>query len=267
MQAHEIARQHALSHPIDAFTIKSNFCTSCTKYVLWRLLPLDTYTDINDNMMILLYFVFIVLATAMAVSSARSPLNPGPTPDLRTASAQSPVSRTGRAHKRNSSTYVVANASQQPQPVTKSPQPRLFPPFSFMSSFFSHALQLFIEDQDVLKLVSRFCAFVVWTALSLSVAGSLGVDTKPLLGLASMAFLTIGVGAKDVLTNTFAGLFVIFARPFRRGSSITIHASHGPYSGNVVAIDMRYVRLQQTKGQLLVPLGVIINTPITVEEL
>jgi small-conductance mechanosensitive channel len=217
-------------------------------------------------MKMLLCILLIVLATAMAVSSTRSSLHPGQT-GLRAASAQSTVSRAGRTQKHNSSTCVVASANQQPPSDVKSPRPRLFPPFSFMSSFFSHALQLFIEDQDVLKLVSRFCAFVVWTALSLSVAGSLGVDTKPLLGLASVAFLTIGVGAKDVLTNTFAGLFVIFARPFRRGSSITIHASHGPYSGKVVAIDMRYVRLQQTKGQLLVPLGVIINTPITVEEL
>lgn len=146
----------------------------------------------------------------------------------------------------------------------------IFPAFDFMSKFFSGALQLFITDVDVLKLVSRICALTVWLALALSVAGSLGFDTKPLLGLASVAFISIGIGAKDLISNTIAGLFVAFARPFRRGSHITIHAPHGlTFSGRVLAINMRYLRLQQqaTKGTTLIPLSFCLNKPITVEEL
>ena len=67
-------------------------------------------------------------------------------------------------------------AKKQPNETQRS----FFAPLD-MSKMFQSALQLFISDVDVLKLVSRFCSVTVYLALALSVAGSVGYDTKPLL--------------------------------------------------------------------------------------
>lgn len=156
-------------------------------------------------------------------------------------------------------------AKKQPNETQRS----LFAPLN-MSKMFQGALQLFISDVDVLKLVSRFCSVTVYLTLTLSVLGSVGYDTKPLLGLASVVLVALGIGAKDLISNTFAGLFVAFARPFRRNSKITIHSPYGmSFSGRVLSIDMRYLRLQDPskQGTTLIPLNFCLNKPITVEEL
>ena len=164
---------------------------------------------------------------------------------------------------------ATTSNNQQSQNAPVAQKKGLFAPLN-LSRVFQSALQLFISDVDVLKLVSKGCAMTVYLALALSVAGSLGYDTKPVLGLASVVFLSLGIGAKDIVSNTFAGLFVAFARPFRRNSKITIHSPSGmTFSGRVLSIDMRYLRLQESakQGTTLIPLNFCLNKPITVEEL
>ena len=68
-----------------------------------------------------------------------------------------------------SGTGTASNNNKRNDEVTQR-KSRVFPSFDFMSKFFSGALQLFITDVDVLKLVSRICALTVWLALALSVA-------------------------------------------------------------------------------------------------
>lgn len=156
-------------------------------------------------------------------------------------------------------------------------------PFGLLNKAFKELLSNVIDDQDTLRVVSRICATAVWFTLGLSVAGSVGVDTKPIIGLSSAALLTIGWGARDLLANIFAGLFVVFARPFRRGSNITIHGTNGlvEFEGEVLAIDGRYLHLQksfspssvsrgvteQIGGTTLIPLSYVVGKCITVNRL
>lgn len=170
--------------------------------------------------------------------------------------------------------FVMANSTA---PITKRAF-GFYSPFELLRNAIQGMLSAVIDDADVLKLTSKLFTTLIWFTMILSLAGSLGVDTKPIIGLSSVALVTLGVGAKDLLSNTFAGVFFLFFRPFRRSSIITIHGSNGSVEFDrfmVVAIDGRYLHLrpsqtstdERRKGVTLVPLSYIIGKCITVNEL
>jgi len=133
----------------------------------------------------------------------------------------------------------------------------------FMERFFRRFLSLFFLDPDILRIVSKICATIFWAYLALSALGTIGFDTKPLLSLLSISGLTFGFAAKDILTNLFAGIFIIFTRPFKRGQIISVNNIRG----KVMSIDVRYCKLQslKDKSEMLVPLSVVYSNAITIE--
>ena len=134
----------------------------------------------------------------------------------------------------------------------------------FMERFFKRFLSLFFLDPDIIRITSKICAGVFWVYMALSTLGTLGFDTKPLLSLFSISGLTIGFAAKDILTNTFAGIFILFTRPFKRGQIISVNNMRG----RVVSVDVRYVKLQSTKdkSETLIPLSLVYSNAITIEK-
>jgi len=125
-----------------------------------------------------------------------------------------------------------------------------------------------IADPDIQRIVAKLLSICFWLLLFLSLAGSAGVDTKPFLGVLSIALVTIGIGAKDILINTFAGLFLLFARPFRRGNYVRLHGRYQEFAGKVQSIDLRYLKLENVKEKsiIMLPLSFVIGSPITIEK-
>lgn len=134
----------------------------------------------------------------------------------------------------------------------------------FLERFFRGFLSIFINDIDILKVTSKICATIFWAYLLLTALGTLGFDTKPLLSLLSISGLTLGFAMKDILTNLFAGIFIIFVRPFKRGQIITVNNVRG----KVVSIDIRYCRLLSLKdrSEILIPLSMVYGNSITIEK-
>jgi len=135
----------------------------------------------------------------------------------------------------------------------------------FLERFFRGFLSIFIDDIDILKVTSKICATIFWAYFLLSALGTLGFDTKPLLSLLSISGLTLGFAMKDILTNLFAGIFIIFVRPFKRGQIITVNNVRG----KVVSIDIRYCRLLSLKdrSEILIPLSMIYGNSIEIQSL
>lgn len=130
-------------------------------------------------------------------------------------------------------------------------------------TFFRHFVLMLTTDPDLVKLFSNFFSYAFWVYLSLSILGTIGIDTKPFLSLVSITGITLGFAAKDILTNSFSGIFILFTRPFQRGSIISVSG----FKGKVIAMDMRYVRLQSLtdKSETLVPLSIVYKSAITIE--
>ncbi len=78
--------------------------------------------------------------------------------------------------------------------------------------------------------------------------------TKLLLG-GAVAGVLLGIAAQQSLANLFAGLVLLFARPFRVGDHVRFRAGalSGTIDGIVVDISLTYVRLQTDDGPALVP--------------
>eukprot|EP01036_Dinobryon_divergens_P029622 gene29622-38745_t len=104
---------------------------------------------------------------------------------------------------------------------------------------FERLFSLITQDPDILRISSKICAYLVWINILLSTLGTTGVDIKPILSLLSISALTVGFAAKDLLTDTFAGVSILILRPFQRGDIITV----GGFKGTVLSIDLKYVKL------------------------
>jgi small-conductance mechanosensitive channel len=99
-----------------------------------------------------------------------------------------------------------------------------------------------------LALVSVFAVLI----FSLAIAR---IDVKELLVSGAVIGVVIGIAAQQSLANLFAGLVLLFARPFRVGSRVRFRAGAlgGQMDGLVTDIGLTYVRLETDDGPALLP--------------
>jgi small-conductance mechanosensitive channel len=82
-----------------------------------------------------------------------------------------------------------------------------------------------------------------------------GVSPRQLLVGGAVTGVLLGIAAQQSLSNLFAGLVMLFARPFRVGDQVRFRAGalSGQIEGIVTDISLTYVRLQTEDGRVLVP--------------
>jgi len=100
----------------------------------------------------------------------------------------------------------------------------------------------------VLVLVGVFAVLT----FSLAIAR---IDVKQLLVSGAVAGVLLGIAAQQSLANLFAGLVLLFARPFRVGDHVRFRAGalSGQIEGVVIDVSLTYVRLETEEGQVLLP--------------
>jgi small-conductance mechanosensitive channel len=88
-----------------------------------------------------------------------------------------------------------------------------------------------------------------------AVFGVLGVSIDHLLVGAGVAGVVLGIAAQQSLGNVFAGLVLLFARPFRVGDHIRIRsgALGGIFDVFVLEVSLTYVTVHTEDGQLKIP--------------
>jgi small-conductance mechanosensitive channel len=100
----------------------------------------------------------------------------------------------------------------------------------------------------VLVLVGVFAVLT----FSLAIAH---IDVKQLLVSGAVAGVLLGIAAQQSLANLFAGLVMLFARPFRVGDHVRFRAGalSGTIEGVVIDVSLTYVRLRTDEGPVLLP--------------
>jgi len=83
----------------------------------------------------------------------------------------------------------------------------------------------------------------------------LGVPVTQLLVGGAVTTIFIGIAAQQSLGNVFAGIVLLFSRPFSVGDSVVLRsgALSGPIQGVVVEIGITYVRLDTGDGVMYLP--------------
>lgn len=83
----------------------------------------------------------------------------------------------------------------------------------------------------------------------------LGVPLDRLLLSGAITGVVVGIAAQQSLGNAFAGLVLLFSRPFVVGEYITLRsgALGGQYDGEVTAITLMYTRMLTAEGPVSLP--------------
>lgn len=94
----------------------------------------------------------------------------------------------------------------------------------------------------------------VFTVLLFSLAIA-RIDVKQLLVSGAVVGVLVGIAAQQSLANLFAGLVLLFARPFRVGDRVRFRAGalSGQVEGMVIDVSLTYVRLETDEGPVLLP--------------
>ncbi|TFJ87131.1 hypothetical protein NSK_001465 [Nannochloropsis salina CCMP1776] len=120
-----------------------------------------------------------------------------------------------------------------------------------------------VHDRDLSRFIARATAFVIISMIITSILGTLGLDTKPIIAGLGVSGFIVGFALKEIATNVLSGILLVFQRPFKTGWKIRV----GAYTGTVLSIDSRYVRLlTEEDAMILVPAYQVYTQPITVIE-
>lgn len=100
---------------------------------------------------------------------------------------------------------------------------------------------------------------VVFGALSL-----LRVPVGHLLLGGVLTGVILGIAAQQVLANVFAGITILFARPFTIGDELRLRsgALGGPIVGRVSGMTLTYVTVQTVAGPVLVPNSAVLAAAV-----
>lgn len=81
------------------------------------------------------------------------------------------------------------------------------------------------------------------------------IEVRQLLVSGAVLGVLLGIAAQQSLANLFAGLVLLFARPFRVGDRVRFRAGalSGQVEGIVIDVSLTYVRVQTDEGPVLLP--------------
>lgn len=96
------------------------------------------------------------------------------------------------------------------------------------------------RGETLCRLISSFVKYASVIVMLYYCLALLGVDTKTLLASAGILTLVVGLGAKTLVSDILAGLFIIFEGEFRVGDIVTI----GDCRGTVAEIGIRTTKIE-----------------------
>jgi small-conductance mechanosensitive channel len=111
------------------------------------------------------------------------------------------------------------------------------------------------------RLICLLFGYVVVVLCALSL---LHVPVEHLLLGGVLTGVILGIAAQQVLANLFAGIMLLFARPFAIGEELTIRsgALGGPIIGRVTGMTLTYVSIVTKAGPVLLPNSAVLAAAV-----
>ena len=103
--------------------------------------------------------------------------------------------------------------------------------------------------------IRLICVIVGYVSVGLGLLGLLRVDLGNLLVGGAVTGVVIGIAAQQTLGNFFAGLVLLFARPYTPGERVKVRtgALGGPFEGVIVAAGLMYTTIETQEGPVRMP--------------
>ena len=96
------------------------------------------------------------------------------------------------------------------------------------------------KGETICRLLDNVLKFAFAIVIIFFCLGTLGVNTTVLLTSAGILTLVVGLGAKELITDILAGLFIVFEGEFQVGDIVTI----GDFRGEVQEIGVRTTKVK-----------------------
>ncbi len=112
--------------------------------------------------------------------------------------------------------------------------------------------------------IRLICITVGYFTVGLGLLGLLQVDLGNLLVGGAVTGVVIGIAAQQTLGNFFAGLVLLFARPYVPGQRVRIHtgALGGPFEGSIVVAGLMYTIIETADGPISIPNAGLLGSAI-----
>lgn len=123
------------------------------------------------------------------------------------------------------------------------------------------------RDLDLARFLAKAGSLALYSVGGMTVLGTLGVDTGPIIAGIGVTGFTLGFALKEIATNFLSGVLLVFNKPFQKGQYLKVMgaAAGQNLEGEVESIDARYVLLRtRERGLLMVPSVVVYTNPILV---
>jgi small-conductance mechanosensitive channel len=101
---------------------------------------------------------------------------------------------------------------------------------------------------SAMGIIRALVTFLVFAIALVLILGNLGVNVAGLIAGLGIGGIAIGLAAQGIFSDLFAGISILFDRPFKVGDVISYDSS----MGTVEQIGMRTTRIRATTGELMI---------------
>lgn len=102
--------------------------------------------------------------------------------------------------------------------------------------------------QTGMAMVRAAIGFIVWSIALLLILDNINVDVTALIAGLGIGGIAIGLAAQGMFTDLFAGLAIVFDKPFRRGDFIVF----GDHLGEIEEIGLKTTRVRALSGEQII---------------
>lgn len=102
------------------------------------------------------------------------------------------------------------------------------------------------RSEAIGSVLRNIASFVIIGTALLMVLSDLGINLAPLLASAGVAGVALGFGARDVVTDLLAGIFMLLEDQYGVGDRVDV----GEVSGTVLEIGLRVTQLRGDGGEI-----------------
>jgi len=121
------------------------------------------------------------------------------------------------------------------------------------------------KDIDTARFIGKTVAITAYSFAGVTLLGTFGVDTKPIIAGIGVTGFTVGFALKEIAANFLSGILLMFNRPFQKGQYLKVLGGGSNLEGEVESIDSRYVLLKsKDKAMIMIPSVVVYSNPILV---
>lgn len=112
----------------------------------------------------------------------------------------------------------------------------------------------------LVDLAARLTYLTTLTLGVITALGTAGVNVSALVTSVGLLGFALGFAFKELLTNTLAGIMILFYRPFSIGDTISVKE----FRGRVHEVNLRYTILENENGIVLLPNSTLLSDVVSV---